>query len=60
MELIGAGVITFFNLFTIWFKMYYATEDDDPHTNADKDEKEAKTSKVLSAQILKEELDDEW
>ena len=27
MELIGAGVITFFNLFTIWYKMYYVTED---------------------------------
>ena len=28
MELIGAGVITFFNLFTIWFKMYYVDDEE--------------------------------
>lgn len=28
-ELVGAAIITFFNIFTIWWKMKYGTEDED-------------------------------
>jgi len=29
MELLGAAVITFFNLFTIWYKMKYGEDEDE-------------------------------
>ena len=46
MELIGAGVITFFNLFTIWFKMYYVADDEaDKYQNIENEESNRASSR---------------
>ena len=35
MELLGAAVITFFNLFTIWYKMKYGEPEEDEAEDGD-------------------------
>ena len=40
MEIVGAAIITFFNLFTIWYKMKYAPEAEEGLEECDEYEEE--------------------